>query len=53
MTVLLGIIVFHFLVMFRARQPIRERVPYATTFILTALMVIFVVYMMYAMEPPS
>lgn len=53
MTVLLGIIGFHLLVILRAKQSIRERVPYVTTFFLTVLMVAFVVAMMYAMEPPQ
>lgn len=53
MTVLLGIIAFHFLVMIRAKQSIRERVPYVTIFFLTVLMVTYVVAMMYSMEPPE
>jgi len=53
MTVLLGIICFHFLVMVRAMLLNRERVPYVTTFFLTALMVAFVVAMMYTIEPPE
>lgn len=53
MSVLLGIIVFHFLVMLRAKQSIKGRAPYATTFFITVLMVTFVVVMMYTMEPPE
>lgn len=53
MTVLLGIIAIHLLVIFRAKQSIRERVPYATIFFLTVMMVAFVVVMMYTMEPPE
>jgi hypothetical protein len=53
MKILLGIIVFHFLVMFRAKQKIRERVPYTTIFFLTAVMVIYVVAMMHKIEPPD
>lgn len=53
MTVLTGIVVFHLLVILRARLSIRERGPYVTTFILTVLMVAFVVAMMYTMEPPE
>lgn len=53
MNVLLGIIAFHLLVMLRAKQSIRGKAPYATTFFLTVLMVTFVVAMMYTMEPPE
>ncbi len=53
MTVLLGIIAFHLLVILRARLSFRERAPYATTFFLTALMVAFVVAMMHTMQPPE
>lgn len=53
MSVLLGIIVFHLLVLLRAKQSIREKAPYASTFFLTVLMVTFVVAMMYIMEPPE
>ena len=53
MKVLLGIIIIHLLVMLRARQSIRERVPYVSIFVLTVLMVTYVVAMMYTMEPPE
>ena len=53
MTVLLGIIIIHFLVILRAKQSIREKVPYVTIFILTILMVSYVVAKMYTMEPPE
>lgn len=53
MIVLIGIISFHLLVIFRAKQSIRERGPYITTFFLTVLMVAFVVAMMYTMKPPA
>lgn len=53
MNVLLGIIGFHLLVILRAKQSLREKAPYATTFFLTVLMVAFVVAMMYTMEPPE
>ncbi len=53
MTVLLGIISFHLLVMLRAKQTISERVPFTTIFVLTLLMVAYVVFMMYGMEPPE
>lgn len=49
----MGIIVCHLLVILRAKQPIEERVPYATTFFLTVLLVVFVVAMMYSLEPPE
>ena len=53
MTVLLGIICFHLLVMLRAKQAFREKAPYVTTFFLTALMVAYVVFLMFGMEPPE
>ena len=52
MTILLGIITAHFLVMFRAKQSFKENVPYASVFFITVVMVIFVVIMMYTMPPP-
>ncbi len=53
MIVLLGIIAVHLLVILRAKQPILERVPFATIFFLTVLMVTYVVFMMYTMVPPA
>lgn len=53
MIVLLGIIIFHLLVMLRAKLSVKGGVPYATTFFLTVLMVTYVVAMMYTMEPPE
>jgi len=53
MTVLLGILISHFLVIIRANISIRERVPYVSIFFLTALMVAFVVAMMFTIEPPE
>lgn len=53
MNVLLGIIIIHLLVILSAKKSIRERVPSITTFFLTAVMVMFVVAMMYTMEPPE
>ena len=53
MIVLLGIVCAHLLVMLRARMSSMDGVPYATIFVLTALMVVFVVAMMYIMEPPE
>ena len=52
MTVLLGIIGFHFLVILRAKLSEKERAPYGSTLFLTILMVTYVVAMMYTMEPP-
>lgn len=53
MTILFGIITIHFLVILRAKQLIGGRAPYVTIFFLTAVMVTFVVAMMYNMEPPE
>lgn len=53
MSILLGIIFFHLLVILRARLTIEERSPYATTFVITVFMVVYVVAMMYKMEPPE
>jgi len=52
MTILIGIIGFHFLIILRAKQSNRGKVPYITTFFLTVLMVIYVVVMMHTIEPP-
>ncbi len=53
MTVLLGIIAFHLLVMVRAKQAISDRIPFLTVFVLTALMVAYVVFKMYGIQPPE
>ena len=53
MTILLGIIGFHFLVMARAKQTSDDGVPYITTFLLTAFLVVYVIAWLYVMEPPT
>lgn len=53
MRILLGIVFFHLLVILRAKQAVNERPPYMTTLFLTAMMVIYVVIMLYSMEAPE
>lgn len=53
MTVLIGIIALHLLVIVRSKLPVDDRVPYVTVFLFTVVMVVFVVLMMYRMEPPE
>ncbi|MEX1261868.1 MAG: hypothetical protein WD381_04680 [Balneolaceae bacterium] len=53
MTILLGIIFFHFLVIFRAKFSEKDTIPYLSTFIMTALLVAYVVAMLFSMSPPE
>lgn len=53
MSVLLGIVSIYLLVILRAKQSIREGVPYATIFFLTVVLVIYVVAMMFSMKTPA
>lgn len=53
MTILLGIIVFHMLVLIRSKMSSGEEAPYFSTFIISLLLVGFVVYMMFTMEEPG
>jgi hypothetical protein len=53
MTILIGIIVAHFIVIFRAKQLIRESLPHITIFVSTLFMVVYVVIMMYTMKIPG
>lgn len=53
MSVLAGIIIFHLLVIVRAKQPDGDKVPYLSVFILTCGLVGYVVYMMFTMKTPE
>lgn len=53
MIILIGIIGAHLLGILRAKLPINDRIPYASIFVITALMVAYVVRMMHTMEPPK
>lgn len=52
MKILLGIIVFHLLVIMRSKTSKKEGVPYFSTFIISVLLVVYVVFMMHNMEEP-
>lgn len=53
MTILLGIIFFHLLVIFRAKFSVSEGTPYLSTFFITVLLVAYVVVMIFSMTPPE
>jgi hypothetical protein len=53
MKILMGIIFFHLLVLFRAKYSMRDGVPFLSTFFLTVLLVIYVVFMMFIMPVPE
>lgn len=53
MEVLLGVIFFHIMVILRAKIGINAKMPYISTFIITLLMVAFVMFMMYTIETPQ
>ncbi len=53
MKILLGIIFFHLLVIYRAKFSIGDGTPYLTTFFLTVLLVGYVVVMMFIMPMPE
>jgi len=53
MKILLGIIFLHLLVLYRAKNSIRDGVPILSTFFLTVLLVIYVVIMMFIMPMPE
>lgn len=53
MIILFGIIFFHLLVIFRAKFSEKENIPYLSTFVMTALLVSYVVAMLFSMPPPE
>jgi hypothetical protein len=53
MKILLGIIFFHLLVLFRAKFFIRDGIPIFSIFLLTVLLVVYVVMMMFIMPVPE
>jgi len=53
MKILMGIIFFHLLVLFRAKYFMRDGIPYLSIFFLTVLLVVYVVFMMFIMPIPE
>jgi len=53
MTVILGILVLHFLILLRSRMTAKTAVPYYTVFSLSVLIVLYVVFMMFTMAVPE
>ncbi len=53
MKVLLGIIFFHLLVVLRSKIGKNTTPPYISTLVITLVMVAFVMFMMFIMEPPQ
>ncbi len=53
MSTLIGIICLHFLVIIRAKQVTKDGPPYLSIFFITAVLVVFVVAMMFTMEIPE
>lgn len=53
MNILLGIIFFHLLVIFRAKFLQKDSIPYLFTFFITVLLVAYVVVMLFSMTPPE
>lgn len=53
MKILLGIIFFHLLVLYRSKFTAHDGVPYISIFFLTLLLVVFVVVMMFLMPVPE
>lgn len=53
MKILIGIIFFHLLVIIRSKMSEGKEVPYFSTFILSLLLVGYVVFMMFNMEDPT
>lgn len=53
MKILLGIIFFHLLVIFRAKFSGSDKIPYLSTFVITVLLVAYVVAMLFSMTPPE
>lgn len=53
MNILLGIIFFHLLVIFRAKFTLKDDIPYISTFVITVFLVAYVVVMLFSMTPPE
>lgn len=53
MTVLIGIILLHMLVILRAKYSERGKFPYISVFFITTLLVAFVTFMLFTMAPPE
>ncbi|MCC5941163.1 MAG: hypothetical protein JJU37_06425 [Balneolaceae bacterium] len=53
MKILMGIIFFHMLILYRAKFSIDGGIPILSTFFLTVLLVIYVVIMMFIMPVPE
>jgi len=53
MKILLGIIFFHLVVIFRAKFASNDSLPYVSTFLFTVLLVAYVVVMLFSMAPPE
>jgi len=53
MKILMGIIFFHLLVLFSAKFSAEDGFPYISTFFITALLVVYVVVMLFIMPVPK
>ncbi|MGM0588466.1 MAG: hypothetical protein ACQETE_08640 [Bacteroidota bacterium] len=53
MIILLGIIILHITVVLRAKLSHKEGVPYVSSIVFTMMLVGYVVYMVFTMQPPT
>lgn len=53
MKILLGIVIIHLVILFRAKFSSRDESPYISIFFLTVLLVSYVFYMLYTMPVPE